>query len=154
MDGNYIIENLNLTHIEEICDIEKRCFSDAWSRQSFIDEIDNENSVFIVVKKEDKIVAYSGFWYIVDDAQIMNVAVDIAYKGMKISHILMKEMIQRAMDKNMATMSLEVRVSNEIAINLYKVYGFEIVGVRKQYYQDNKEDAYIMFTSKIKSRIL
>lgn len=145
MDGNYIIENLNLTHIEEICDIEKRCFSDAWSRQSFIDEIDNENSVFIVVKKEDKIVAYSGFWYIVDDAQIMNVAVDIAYKGMKISHILMKEMIQRAMDKNMATMSLEVRVSNEIAINLYKVYGFEIVGVRKQYYQDNKEDAYIMF---------
>ena len=145
MDGNYIIENLNLTHIEEICDIEKRCFSDAWSRQSFIDEIDNENSVFIVVKKEDKIVAYSGFWYIVDDAQIMNVAVDIAYKGMKISHILMKEMIQRAMDKNMATMSLEVRVSNEIAINLYKGYGFEIVGVRKQYYQDNKEDAYIMF---------
>ena len=145
MEGNYIIENLNLTHIEEICDIEKRCFSDAWSRQSFIDEIDRENSVFIVVKKEDKIVAYSGFWYIVDDAQIMNVAVDIAYKGMKISHILMKEMIQRAMDKNMATMSLEVRVSNEIAINLYKVYGFEIVGVRKQYYQDNKEDAYIMF---------
>lgn len=145
MDGNYIIENLNLTHIEEICDIEKRCFSDAWSRQSFIDEIDNENSVFIVVKKEDKIVAYSGFWYIVDDAQIMNVAVDIAYKGMKISHILMKEMIQRARDKNMATMSLEVRVSNEIAINLYKGYGFEIVGVRKQYYQDNKEDAYIMF---------
>lgn len=145
MEGNYIIENLNLTHIEEICDIEKRCFSDAWSRQSFIDEIDNENSVFIVVKKEDKIVAYSGFWYIVDDAQIMNVAVDIAYKGMKISHILMKEMIQRARDKNMATMSLEVRVSNEIAINLYKGYGFEIVGVRKQYYQDNKEDAYIMF---------
>lgn len=145
MDGNYIIENLNLTHIEEIYDIEKRCFSDAWSRQSFIDEIDNENSVFIVVKKEDKIVAYSGFWYIVDDAQIMNVAVDIAYKGMKISHILMKEMIQRARDKNMATMSLEVRVSNEIAINLYKGYGFEIVGVRKQYYQDNKEDAYIMF---------
>ena len=122
MDGNYIIENLNLKHIEEICDIEKRCFSDAWSRQSFIDEIDNENSVFIVVKKEDKIVAYSGFWY-----------------------ILMKEMIQRARDKNMATMSLEVRVSNEIAINLYKGYGFEIVGVRKQYYQDNKEDAYIMF---------
>ena len=145
MDGNYIIENLNLTHIEEICDIEKRCFSDAWSRQSFIDEIDNENSVFIVVKKEDKIVAYSGFWYIVDDAQIMNVAVDTTYKGMKISHILMKEMIQRAMDKNMATMSLEVRVSNEIAINLYKGYGFEIAGVRKQYYQDNKEDAYIMF---------
>ena len=145
MDGNYIIENLNLTHIEEIYDIEKRCFSDAWSRQSFIDEIDNENSVFIVVKKEDKIVAYSGFWYIVDDAQIMNVAVDIAYKGMKISHILMKEMIQRARDKNMATMSLEVRVSNELAINLYKGYGFEIVGVRKQYYQDNKEDAYIMF---------
>ena len=145
MDGNYIIENLNLTHIEEICDIEKRCFSDAWSRQSFIDEIDRENSVFIVIKKEGKIVAYSGFWYIVDDAQIMNVAVDIGYKGMKISHILMKEMIQRARDKNMATMSLEVRVSNEIAINLYKGYGFEIVGVRKQYYQDNKEDAYIMF---------
>jgi ribosomal-protein-alanine acetyltransferase len=45
----------------------------------------------------------------------------------------------------MATMSLEVRVSNEVAINLYKGHGFEIVGVRKQYYQDNKEDAYIMY---------
>jgi len=101
--------------------------------------------VFLVIKKDDRIVSYGAFWYIVDDAQIMNVAVDIDYKGMKISHILMDEMIKRARDKNMATMSLEVRVSNEVAINLYKGHGFEIVGVRKQYYQDNKEDAYIMY---------
>ena len=145
MENNYTIEELNLTDIDEICEIEKRCFSDAWSRQSFIDELDNENSVFLVIKMDDKIVSYGGFWYIVDDAQIMNVAVDIDYKGMKISHILINEMIQRAREKDMATMSLEVRVSNEVAINLYKGHGFEIVGVRKQYYQDNKEDAYIMF---------
>ncbi len=145
MENNYTIEELNLTDIDEICEIEKRCFSDAWSRQSFIDELDNENSVFLVIKMDDKIVSYGGFWYIVDDAQIMNVAVDIDYKGMKISHILINEMIQRAREKDMATMSLEVRVSNEVAINLYKGHGFEIVGVRKQYYQDNKEDAYIMY---------
>lgn len=145
MENNYTIEELNLTHIDEICEIEKRCFSDAWSRQSFIEELDNENSVFLVIKIDDMIVSYGGFWYIVDEAQIMNVAVDIDYKGMKISHILMDEMIQRAKEKDMATMSLEVRVSNEVAINLYKGHGFEIVGVRKQYYQDNKEDAYIMY---------
>ena len=145
MENNYTIEELNPAHIDEICEIEKRCFSDAWSRQSFVEELENENSVFLVIKMDDRIVSYGAFWYIVDDAQIMNVAVDIDYKGMKISHILMDEMIKRARDKNMATMSLEVRVSNEVAINLYKGHGFEIVGVRKQYYQDNKEDAYIMF---------
>ena len=145
MENNYTIEELNLTDIDEICEIEKRCFSDAWSRQSFIEELDNENSVFLVIKIDDRIVSYGGFWYIVDDAQIMNVAVDIDYKGMKISHILMEEMIQRAREKGMATMSLEVRVSNEVAINLYKGHGFKIMGVRKQYYQDNKEDAYIMY---------
>ena len=129
MENNYTIEELNPAHIDEICEIEKRCFSDAWSRQSFVEELENENSVFLVIKKDDRIVSYGAFWYIVDDAQIMNVAVDI----------------KRARDKNMATMSLEVRVSNEVAVNLYKGHGFEIVGVRKQYYQDNKEDAYIMF---------
>ena len=78
-------------------------------------------------------------------SQIMNVAVDTEYRGKGYGNLLIEEFIREAKSRNLDTMSLEVRVSNEPAIKLYEKYGFEVQGRRKKYYQDNGEDAYIMY---------
>ena len=142
---NIKIEKLKTSHIEKILEIEKLCFSDPWSKTMLEDELKNPLSYYIVLIKDDDIIGYADFWDIVGDAQIMNVAISKKYQGKGYSNILMNKMIEEAIKRNLDTMSLEVRVSNEKAINLYEKYDFEIQGKRKNYYQDNKEDAYIMW---------
>lgn len=142
---NIKIEKLKTSHIEKILEIEKLCFSDPWSKIMLEDELKNPLSYYIVLIKDDDIIGYADFWDIAGDAQIMNVAINKHYQGKGYSNILMNKMIEEAVKRNLDTMSLEVRVSNEKAINLYEKYNFEIQGRRKNYYQDNKEDAYIMW---------
>jgi len=132
-------------HIEDVLEIEKRCFTDPWTKKMFEDELLNPLAYYIVLVQDEKIVGYAGFWDIIDDAQIMNVAVDIEYRGKGCGNLIMEDFIKEAKDRNLDTMSLEVRVSNEPAIKLYEKYGFEVQGRRKKYYQDNGEDAYIMY---------
>ena len=132
-------------HIEDLLEIEKRCFTDPWTKKMFEDELLNPLAYYIVLVKDEKIVGYAGFWDIIDDAQIMNVAVDIEYRGKGYGNLIIEDFIKEAKDRNLDTMSLEVRVSNDPAIKLYEKYGFEVQGRRKKYYQDNGEDAYIMY---------
>ena len=139
------ILKMSKEHIEDVLEIEKRCFTDPWTKKMFEDELLNPLAYYIVLVKDEKIVGYAGFWDIIDDAQIMNVAVDTMYRGKGLGNLIMEDFIKEAKDRNLDTMSLEVRVSNEPAIKLYEKYGFEVQGRRKKYYQDNGEDAYIMY---------
>ena len=90
------------------------------------------------------IVGFLGVWYMPDDAHIVSVGVRANYRGMGIGELLLIGAIEQAQRRRMHAVTLEVRVSNHIAQNLYKKYGFESVGVRKGYYSDNREDALIM----------
>lgn len=145
MNDNLKIELLNENNVDGASQVEFKCFTDPWSTNLLKKEIENPLAYYIVVRLDEEVVAYAGFWDIVGDAQIMNVAVTPQFQGRKIGDILMKAMIEEAQKRKLETMSLEVRVSNEKAINLYQKYDFEIQGRRKNYYQDNNEDAYIMW---------
>lgn len=145
MNDNLKIELMDENNVEGASQVEFQCFTDPWSTNLLKKEIENPLAYYIVIKIDEKVVAYAGFWDIAGDAQIMNVAVMPQFQGKKLGDILMKTMIDEAQKKNLESMSLEVRVSNEKAINLYQKYDFEIKGRRKNYYQDNNEDAYIMW---------
>ena len=80
-----------------------------------------------------------------DEGHITNVAVHSDYRGKKIGDELVKELVNLCKNNNIVSMTLEVRVSNIVAQNLYKKYGFKLAGIRKEYYSDNKEDAMIMW---------
>ncbi|MBI3942380.1 MAG: ribosomal protein S18-alanine N-acetyltransferase [Chloroflexi bacterium] len=95
------------------------------------------------------LVGYGGLWMIVGEAHISQIAVHPDYRGKKLGELLLVVMIERAMALNAEVVTLEVRVSNSIAQNLYRKYGFQQVGVRKAYYSDNNEDAYLMSTDRI-----
>ena len=97
------------------------------------------------------IVGFLGTWYMHDEAHIVSVGVRSDYRGFGIGELLLIGAIEQAQKRRMQAVTLEVRISNHIAQNLYKKYGFEKMGVRKGYYSDNREDALIMTASVINS---
>ncbi|NLN42172.1 MAG: ribosomal protein S18-alanine N-acetyltransferase [Clostridiales bacterium] len=148
MDGLWI-RPMKVEDIDEVLSIEKLCFSTPWSREAFRAEIErNHCARYVVAELEGKVIGYGGMWIILDEAHITNIAVHPDYRGKGVGEALMKALIGTASRLRVDGMTLEVRVSNVIAQNLYKKLGFVSVGVRKGYYGDNGEDALIMWRGK------
>ena len=97
------------------------------------------------------IVGYCGFWIAAQEAHVSTIAVDPKYRGEGVGQLLLVTAIEKALELDATLMSLEVRVSNLVAQNLYQKYGFEFVGQRPRYYSDNREDALIMTADHITS---
>ena len=132
-------------HIEDILKIENACFAIPWSRASFEKELSNKMAIYFVALEDEKVVGYGGMWHVITEGYITNIAVDKDYRRKHIADAIVKKLIEYAVEKEMIGVSLEVRVSNASAISLYKKNGFVLEGIRKEYYDDNKEDAYIMW---------
>lgn len=140
------------TDIPSIMEIESVSFGKYhWSENSFRTEINNKLASYFVVKDNAKVIAYCGFWNILGEAHITTFAVREEFRKQKIAEQMMLHIFQTAKTQEIKWFTLEVRVSNLPAINLYKKYGFETIGVREKYYQDNNEDALIMWTQNIYS---
>jgi ribosomal-protein-alanine N-acetyltransferase len=96
-----------------------------------------------------RVLGYGGFWAIVDEAHISTIAVHPDWRGRGLGAMVLAALIDTAILRGAAEVTLEVRVSNEIAQNLYRRYGFVEVGRRKKYYRDNNEDALIMTAPRV-----
>ena len=103
------------------------------------------------VRSDEVITGFSGFWILVDEAHITSIASSEAYRGQGIGELLLQTVIDMAAERKVRIVTLEVRVSNSVAQNLYTKYGFNQVGLRRGYYSDNREDAIIMSTEQINS---
>jgi len=143
---------MTASDIDRVSEIEKICFSTPWSREAFRMEVEeNKCARYVVAVCDDQVVGYGGMWLIIDEAHITNVAVHPDYRGRGIGEAIMRSLVDKATSLGAVRMTLEVRVSNEIAQNLYKKLGFYSAGIRKQYYADNNEDALIMWNEQIKT---
>lgn len=145
MENNLIIERMTSKDIDGVFEVEKNCFEHHWSKDAFAKELKNDVARYLVAKIDGKVVGYVGIWFVVDEGHITNVAVHSDYRGKKIGDELVKALVELCRENNIVSMTLEVRVSNVVAQNLYKKYGFKLAGIRKEYYSDNKEDAMIMW---------
>lgn len=145
MENNLIIERMTSKDIDGVFEVEKNCFEHHWSKDAFSKELKNDVARYLVAKIDGKVVGYVGIWFVVDEGHITNVAVHSDYRGKKIGDELVKALVELCRENNIVSMTLEVRVSNVVAQNLYKKYGFKLAGIRKEYYSDNKEDAMIMW---------
>ena len=147
-----LIGKMEKSDIDSVFEIEKVSYGEHhWSKDAFYNEIENKISYYLTAKdlENKEIVGYLGSWMIVDECHVTNVAVDLNYRRKKIAEQLLITLIEECYKKLIKYITLEVRVSNEPAIKLYEKFGFKSVGVRKKYYQDNDEDALIMFTENI-----
>lgn len=146
--------NINSATLEDISDIlyiEELSYGEHhWSRESFINEINNKLAHYYCARNEEgKLLGYIGFWIIFDEAHITTLAVTPEYRKNQVAQALLFKMFNICYEHEVKYITLEVRVSNTSAISLYEKNGFSSVGVRKNYYQDTNEDALIMFTENI-----
>lgn len=139
------VELMNKSHIDGIMEIEKDSFAIPWSRASVEKELRNNLAIYAVVKENDKVVGYGGMWHVVNEGHVTNIAVHKDYRRKGIGNIIVNKLIEIAEEKEMIGLTLEVRKSNVPALELYRKNGFKLEGIRPEYYEDNKEDAYIMW---------
>lgn len=137
--------------IDGVIAIEEKAYgSHHWSKDSFLQELSNDLAwYYSLINEQGELVAYAGTWHILEEAHITNIAVSVEHRRKKYAEALLKRVIDDCYKEMIKYITLEVRVSNTPAINLYTKYGFSSFGKRKKYYQDNNEDALIMWTKNI-----
>ena len=140
------ISRAKTKHAEAIYGIECESFSDPWSMDSVLFEIEHKHSVCLVaVCRPFGVIGYASMRHVINEGHISNIAVSEAYKKQGIGSLLVEGLIKEAHRKKMIGLTLEVRASNNPAISLYEKYGFEPEGTRPNYYSNPNEDAVIMW---------
>ncbi len=134
-------DNLSL-QAEEIAEIERHCFSTPWTSEQI--KSSSDSTVFFLARVGGKAVGYGGMYTVLDEGYVTNVGVMPEYRKQGIGKKIVNELIDFSVKNRLSFISLEVRVSNVAAINLYSSFGFTEVGKRKNFYHEPKEDALIM----------
>ena len=128
-----------------IYDIEQQSFSVPWSLESVLAELEGaDNKLYMVICEDNHVVGYAGAWLVYDEGQITNIAIIPSARGKGYGSELTKQLIDECSKRGLYEIFLEVRISNLPALAMYRNLGFSVKGIRKDYYSEPKEDAYIM----------
>ena len=139
-----IIRSFTPSDAASASEIEKCCFSDPWSETSVASELDNELSTWLVAEEEGLVLGYVGSQTVLDETDMMNIAVHPDYRRRGIAAALIEALVFSLKARGSRSLKLEVRTSNHPAIALYEGMGFVRLGLRKNYYRNPKEDALIL----------
>ena len=172
----YAVEPMSLDDVPSVGSIERMVFARPWPVDAYNYELlENPKSHYLVARLKEKeplkasrsgfkealrramtgpdidrsLLGYGGLWLVADEAHICTLAVHPGWRQRHIGELLLASLVEKAMELGSACVTLECRVSNYVAQNLYEKYGFNRVGLRKGYYSDNHEDAFIMTTDPI-----
>lgn len=141
------IEEMRVEDIPAVLDIERLSFLTPWPPEAFQQEVrHNRLARYLVARQGGAVVGYAGVWLMVDEAHITTFAVHPDWRRQGIGRRLLLAMLRVADELRARRVTLEVRVSNRAAQELYRTHGFEIAGRRERYYTDDGEDAWIMTT--------
>jgi ribosomal-protein-alanine N-acetyltransferase len=144
--GSFSVEirDLNYADLPRVIAIERRAFPTPWSLAMFVLELSKSSGVCLAALHDGRLVGYlicsryDTVWH------VMNIAVDVDRQHKGVASALLAELYERVGDPR-ARFTLEVRRSNHVAIHLYEREGFRAAGLRRRYYQDNGEDALVMW---------
>jgi len=146
---NLKVRLMTVEDIPSILTIEQVSFSNPWSEESFRSELcENKLARYYCLLLDDKVIGYMGSWVFLGEAHITNIAVWPGCRGRGYGEYLMRHVMKEMEENGVFSLTLEVRVSNKEAQNLYQKLGFRPAGIRKRYYSDNQEDAIIMWAGK------
>ncbi len=141
------IQRMQNGDVERVAELDKQVFPTPWTVSAYYTEVHNPSAYYIVARCDDTIVGFAGMWVIMDEAHITTIGVDPDYQGRKIGERMLVHLLDEAIHRGARRATLEVRRHNLVAQNLYVKYGFQIVAVRKGYYSNNNEDAFVMWTN-------
>ena len=132
--------------VDRIAELEILCFKTPWTREAVHqDVVENPRALYVVAEVEGLVIRYAGIWSIIDEEHITNVAVDPKFRQHHVGSAIIKVLLEVTEKAGIERHTLEVRRSNEPAIKLYEKFGFVVAGERKGYYEDEGEDALIMW---------
>lgn len=143
--------------VDDLVQIDHLCFGKLWNADQYAREIESPNSDLLILKPTQpdpslpSIVAYGCLWAILDEAHITILAVHPDYRGCGLGHLILWGLLSLAHRRQLKHATLEVRVSNTIAIGLYEKWGFQEAGRRKKYYSDTQEDALVLWCGGLQS---
>lgn len=143
-----VVRGMIIEDIPSIIAIEEASFTTPWTITSFTSELQNNSLAhYFCLELDGKTIGYMGLWVVMGEAHITNIAIWPGCRGKGWGEYLMRSVIRYMLDRGVVRFTLEVRVSNQTARNLYEKLGFKAAGIRKKYYSDNQEDAVIMWAS-------
>lgn len=145
------IRRMQKIDLDQIEKIEVASYGDHhWSKQAFANELSNNYArYYVALNDKNEVIGYMGLWHIIDEAHFSTICVSPDYRRKSVGEALFKRLIDDCYENLIKYITLEVRVSNHTAQGLYTKYGLKNLGTRKGYYQDNNEDAYIMWSENI-----
>ena len=147
----YVIVKMQKDDVDNVFNLEKLVHPNHhWSKDSFYNELSNNLASYFVIKNDSNvIVGFIGIWKIIDEAHITTLSIHPNFRNQGLATALITQIIKDCYNNMIKYITLEVRESNTPAIRLYEKFLFESIGQRKNYYQDNNENAIIMFTQNI-----
>ncbi len=145
------IRRMEKSDVENVVRLEALSYGEHhWSKESFYNELNNNLAhYYCAVDENDTLLGYAGCWHIFDEAHITTLSVHPDHRKKGVAQHLIFSIIDDCYKNKIKYITLEVRESNIAAISLYEKNGFKSIGTRKNYYQDNNENALIMFTENI-----
>ena len=138
------IEIMTADHVSQVAELEKRSFQDPWSENSIASELNNPLSLWLVALEGDLVTGYVGSQTVLDETDMMNIAVHPDYRRQGIAEALVQELVSYLRKRGSRCLTLEVRCGNEPAKALYEKMCFHHIGTRKNYYRNPREDALIL----------
>ncbi len=135
-----------------VLELDQICFGGLWTKEGYQRELDSPNSDLLVLTSQD-LIGMGCYWAILDEAHITIVGIHPEYRQQGFGQLMVLALLQRARQREMARATLEVRISNESAINLYQKLGFKVAGQRKRYYVDTGEDALILWLGELQTAL-
>ncbi|UKP00914.1 ribosomal protein S18-alanine N-acetyltransferase [Nostoc sp. UHCC 0870] len=150
LSSNLKLKSLTSEDLSAILELDQACFGGLWTLEGYQRELDSPNSDLLGIfapHSSKTLLGMGCFWSILEEAHITIVAVHPQYQRQGLGQALIYALLKTASDRNLELATLEVRASNEAAISLYQKFGFKTAGRRRRYYQDNGEDALILWLS-------
>lgn len=141
---NVEIRRMTAEDVPAVAELESRCFTDAWSEDIFEESLLFTNQIFFVLTEENQLVGYCGLMTVLDEGQILNIAVDESCRRKGYGRLLMNAMFKYGAEQGISLYTLEVRESNVAAQKMYESFGFHETGRRKNYYTEPVETAILM----------
>ncbi|MFQ5639916.1 MAG: ribosomal protein S18-alanine N-acetyltransferase [bacterium] len=144
IDRTISIRTMQKFDVARVHEIEKESFLTPWSFESFMHEMGNPRAVAFVAERAGIVIGYVICQVVLDEAQIGTFAIDSAFRRKKIGSFLFSCLVELLVQKNVETVHLEVRRTQIVAQRCYRKWGFEVIGVRRNYYSKEKDDALLM----------
>ena len=144
---SWIVEPLSaLAEIDAILAVERASFTNPWTREMYLAELDHQGVAFFYVARDAgrRVVGFCSFWRVFDELHVNNLAVLPEYRRQGVASALLARVLEAGASMGSRRATLEVRHSNDAARRLYGGFGFVVAGIRRAYYTDPIEDALVL----------